>query len=141
MLQKKSDSWVFCCCIYDRQVAMQAILIISRLIIHNSFCIDLIFVSDKVYRHSKMFQMLQISVYLYIVFLFSCTTLCNQINFSILSIQDVCLLPSTDCPHVISEILLIWLKEARAGCGLKKRLREFFFIFAYVIFMVFRVYL
>ena len=33
------------------------------------------------------------------------------------------------------------LKEARAGCGLKKRLREFFFIFVYVIFMVFRVYL
>ena len=24
------------------------------------------------------------------------------------------------------------IKEARAGCGLKKRLREFFFIFAYV---------
>ena len=34
-----------------------------------------------------------------------------------------------------------FLKEARAGCGLKKRLRDFFFIFAYVIFMVFRVYL
>ena len=31
--------------------------------------------------------------------------------------------------------------EARAGCGLKNRLREFSLIFAYVIFMVFRIYL
>ena len=33
------------------------------------------------------------------------------------------------------------IKEARAGCRLKNRLREFFLIFAYVIFMVFRIYL
>ena len=33
------------------------------------------------------------------------------------------------------------LKEALAGCSLKNRLREFIFIFAYVLFMVFRVYL
>ena len=33
------------------------------------------------------------------------------------------------------------VKEARVGCGLKNRLREFFFIYAYVIFMVFRGYL
>ena len=32
------------------------------------------------------------------------------------------------------------LKEAQAGFGLKNRLREFFLIFAYVIFMVFRVF-
>ena len=32
-------------------------------------------------------------------------------------------------------------KEVRAGGGLKNRLREFLLIFAYVIFMVFRVYL
>ena len=32
-------------------------------------------------------------------------------------------------------------KEARAGCSLKNRLREFFKIFPYVIFMIFRVYL
>ena len=35
----------------------------------------------------------------------------------------------------------VMLKEARAGCGLKNRLREFKKIFAYVIFMVFRVFL
>ena len=34
-----------------------------------------------------------------------------------------------------------FIKEARAGCGLKNRLREFFLISAHVIFMVFRVYL
>ena len=33
------------------------------------------------------------------------------------------------------------LKEARTGCGLKNRLRKFFLIFAYVIFMVFRLFL
>jgi len=42
---------------------------------------------------------------------------------------------------IMSIARFIGIKEARAGCGLKKRLREFFFIFAYVIFMVFRVYL
>ena len=31
--------------------------------------------------------------------------------------------------------------EAQAGCGLRNRLLEFFFNFAYVIFMVFRVFL
>ena len=38
-------------------------------------------------------------------------------------------------------IIQLYIKEARAGCRLKNRLREFFFIFAYVIFMVFRIYL
>ena len=37
--------------------------------------------------------------------------------------------------------LLYPRKEARAGCGLKNQLREFFLTFAYVKFMVFRVYL
>ena len=32
-------------------------------------------------------------------------------------------------------------KEARAGCRLKNRLGEFFFIFPYVIFTVFQIYL
>ena len=39
------------------------------------------------------------------------------------------------------DYVTIRFKEARAGCGLKNRLREFSFIFAYVIFMVFRIYL
>ena len=37
--------------------------------------------------------------------------------------------------------MLSHLKEARAGCRLKNRLREFLKIFPYVIFMVFQIYL
>ena len=41
----------------------------------------------------------------------------------------------------VNLFILSYVKESRAGCGLKNRLREFLKIFAYVILMLFRVYL
>ena len=63
------------------------------------------------------------------------------LHFHILSMKQLVTLSVLSCPSYLAlKTQILTFKEARAGCVLKNWHREFCLIFAYVIFMLFRIY-